>query len=62
MRSSVEGPFSWIKGGFRRLAIRYERPISSFLDSFSELIPKLFKRHQLPTWLMEFWDKFSQNA
>lgn len=30
-RSSVERFFGWLKGGFRRLAVRYERLASTFL-------------------------------
>jgi len=31
VRSAVERFFAWLKGGFRRLAIRYERLASTFL-------------------------------
>jgi len=31
VRSSVERFFAWLKGGFRRLALRYERLTSTFL-------------------------------
>lgn len=31
VRNSVERFFAWLKGGFRRLAIRYERLLSTFV-------------------------------
>jgi len=31
VRSAVEHFFAWLKGGFRRLAIRYEKLASTFL-------------------------------